>query len=68
MLLNSEFEACISDFGTARFLKPESSNWTAMAGTYGYVAPGKPALQFCFYFTILFEKWLFPQFQFRVKL
>ncbi|KAL4627808.1 hypothetical protein ACB092_05G192300 [Castanea dentata] len=39
VLLNSEFEACISDFGTARFLKPESSNWTAMAGTYGYVAP-----------------------------
>ena len=68
VLLNSEFEACISDFGTARFLKPESSNWTAMAGTYGYVAPGKVTLQFCFYFTILFEKWLFPQFQFRVKL
>ena len=68
VLLNSEFEACISDFGTARFLKPESSNWTAMAGTYGYVAPGKVTLQFCFYFTILFEKRLFPQFQFRVKL
>ncbi|KAH7858900.1 hypothetical protein Vadar_029197 [Vaccinium darrowii] len=39
VLLNSDLEACISDFGTARFLKPDSSNWTAVAGTYGYIAP-----------------------------
>ncbi|KAL9387258.1 hypothetical protein Peur_020382 [Populus x canadensis] len=39
VLLNSELEAHVSDFGTARFLKPESSNWTAIAGTYGYIAP-----------------------------
>ncbi|KAH7858527.1 hypothetical protein Vadar_025004 [Vaccinium darrowii] len=39
VLLNSEMEACVSDFGTARFLKPDSSNWTAVAGTYGYIAP-----------------------------
>lgn len=39
VLLNSEHEAHVSDFGTARFLKPDSSNWTAIAGTYGYVAP-----------------------------
>ncbi|KAG5249162.1 leucine-rich repeat receptor protein [Salix suchowensis] len=39
VLLNSELEAHVSDFGTARFLKPDSSNWTAIAGTYGYVAP-----------------------------
>ncbi|KAH7856914.1 hypothetical protein Vadar_006839 [Vaccinium darrowii] len=32
-------EACVSDFGMARFLKPDSSNWTAVAGTYGYIAP-----------------------------
>jgi serine/threonine protein kinase len=41
VLLNSELEAHVSDFGTARFLKPESSNWTAIAGTYGYVAQGE---------------------------
>ncbi|KAH0694072.1 hypothetical protein KY285_021169 [Solanum tuberosum] len=39
ILLDSEFEACISDFGIAKLLKPDSSNCTALAGTYGYVAP-----------------------------
>ncbi|GFY92954.1 leucine-rich repeat receptor-like protein kinase family protein [Actinidia rufa] len=39
VLLNSELEAHVSDFGTARFLKPGSSTWTAVAGTYGYIAP-----------------------------
>nr|AMM42858.1 LRR-RLK [Vernicia fordii] len=39
ILLNSELEAYVSDFGTARFWKPDLSNWTTIAGTYGYVAP-----------------------------
>ncbi|XXG61838.1 hypothetical protein AAC387_Pa05g0343 [Persea americana] len=39
ILLDMEFEASISDFGTARLLKPDSSNWSTLAGTYGYVAP-----------------------------
>ncbi|XP_058114826.1 MDIS1-interacting receptor like kinase 2-like [Magnolia sinica] len=39
VLLNSELEASISDFGTARLLIPDSSNWTMLAGTYGYIAP-----------------------------
>ncbi|XVF08468.1 hypothetical protein REPUB_Repub07fG0005900 [Reevesia pubescens] len=39
VLLSSELEARVSDFGTARLLNPDSSNWTAVAGTYGYVAP-----------------------------
>ncbi|XXG61939.1 hypothetical protein AAC387_Pa05g0414 [Persea americana] len=39
ILLDSELEACISDFGTSRLLKPDSSNWSSLAGTYGYVAP-----------------------------
>ncbi|RWR97653.1 MDIS1-interacting receptor like kinase 2-like protein [Cinnamomum micranthum f. kanehirae] len=39
ILLDMGFEACISDFGTARLLKPDSSNWSMLAGTYGYVAP-----------------------------
>ncbi|XP_038715824.1 MDIS1-interacting receptor like kinase 2-like [Tripterygium wilfordii] len=39
ILLDSNYVAHISDFGTAKLLKPDSSNWTAFAGTYGYVAP-----------------------------
>ncbi|KAF6175310.1 hypothetical protein GIB67_021815 [Kingdonia uniflora] len=39
ILLDLEYEARISDFGTARLLKPDSSNWTELAGTCGYVAP-----------------------------
>ncbi|KAK7851674.1 mdis1-interacting receptor like kinase 2 [Quercus suber] len=39
VLISSDLEACISNFGTARFLKPDSSNWTTIAGTYGYLAP-----------------------------
>ncbi|KAK9200579.1 hypothetical protein WN944_015777 [Citrus x changshan-huyou] len=29
----------VSDLGIAKFLKPDSSNWTEFAGTYGYIAP-----------------------------
>ncbi|XP_059278122.1 MDIS1-interacting receptor like kinase 2-like [Lycium ferocissimum] len=39
ILLDSEYEARVSDFGIAKLLKPDSSNCTALAGTYGYVAP-----------------------------
>ncbi|KAK9928864.1 hypothetical protein M0R45_025983 [Rubus argutus] len=39
ILLDSEYEAYVSDFGTAKFLSPNSANWTTVAGTYGYVAP-----------------------------
>ncbi|PRQ19123.1 putative protein kinase RLK-Pelle-LRR-XI-1 family [Rosa chinensis] len=39
ILLSDECEPCVSDFGTAKLLNPNSSNWTARAGTYGYVAP-----------------------------
>ncbi|PHU08499.1 hypothetical protein BC332_20359 [Capsicum chinense] len=39
VLLDSEYEARVSDFGIAKLLKPNSSNFTALAGTYGYVAP-----------------------------
>ncbi|XP_038884427.1 MDIS1-interacting receptor like kinase 2-like [Benincasa hispida] len=38
VLLDSEFEAHLADFGTARFLKP-NMRWTTVAGTHGYVAP-----------------------------
>ncbi|PHT39587.1 putative LRR receptor-like serine/threonine-protein kinase [Capsicum baccatum] len=39
VLLDSEYDARVSDFGIAKLLKPDSSNFTALAGTYGYVAP-----------------------------
>ncbi|XP_059639805.1 MDIS1-interacting receptor like kinase 2-like [Cornus florida] len=39
-LLKSTLDAsCVSDFGTARLLYPDSSNQTLIVGTYGYVAP-----------------------------
>ena len=40
ILLNKSFKAYVSDFGIARILKPGSPNWSAPAGTYGYIAPG----------------------------
>ncbi|XP_050376473.1 MDIS1-interacting receptor like kinase 2-like [Argentina anserina] len=39
ILLNDDYEPCVADFGTAKLLYPDSSNWTAPAGTYGYIAP-----------------------------
>ncbi|GAV86808.1 Pkinase domain-containing protein/LRRNT_2 domain-containing protein/LRR_8 domain-containing protein [Cephalotus follicularis] len=39
ILLSSELEARVSDFGTAKFLKPDCSNRTEIVGTYGYLAP-----------------------------
>ena len=46
ILLDSKLEAFVSDFGTARLLDPDSSNQTLLAGTYGYIAPGKLAYNF----------------------
>ncbi|CAL5079251.1 unnamed protein product [Urochloa decumbens] len=39
ILLDTTFKAYVSDFGTARVVKPESSQWSELAGTYGYIAP-----------------------------
>jgi len=41
VLLNSQLEAYVSDFGTTRLLHPDSSNQTLVGGTYGYIAPGE---------------------------
>ncbi|KAL1151173.1 hypothetical protein V6Z11_A09G023200 [Gossypium hirsutum] len=38
ILLNSELEAFIADFGTARLLDPDSSNRTVIVGTFGVLA------------------------------
>ncbi|KAI4332699.1 hypothetical protein L6164_017585 [Bauhinia variegata] len=43
ILLSSNLEAHISEFGTARFLKPDLPIWTTFAGTFGYAAPGDVA-------------------------
>ncbi|XP_076910631.1 uncharacterized protein LOC143568340 [Bidens hawaiensis] len=39
ILLDSEYETRVSDFGTSKILNPNSSNWTNAAGTFGYLAP-----------------------------
>nr|KAJ0215929.1 hypothetical protein LSAT_V11C300125300 [Lactuca sativa] len=39
ILLDSDYEAHISDFGTSKLLKVDSSNWTTIEGTHGYIAP-----------------------------
>nr|XP_017218136.1 PREDICTED: probable leucine-rich repeat receptor-like protein kinase At1g35710 isoform X2 [Daucus carota subsp. sativus] len=39
ILLNSQMEAFVADFGASRLLDPDSSNQTMVAGTYGYIAP-----------------------------
>ncbi|KAL7208633.1 hypothetical protein ACSBR1_030381 [Camellia fascicularis] len=52
VLFDLEYVAHISDFGTARYMNLNSSNWTSFAGTFGYAAPG-------------YTKW--AQFQFDLK-
>lgn len=39
ILLETDLEPRLADFGTARLLSTDSSNWTAVAGSYGYMAP-----------------------------
>ncbi|KAE8664383.1 Endomembrane protein 70 protein family [Hibiscus syriacus] len=39
ILLDSDYVAHVADFGAARILKPDSSNWTPFEGTFGYSAP-----------------------------
>jgi serine/threonine protein kinase len=41
VILDLEYVAHVSDFGTSKFLNPNSSNWTSFAGTFGYAAPGQ---------------------------
>lgn len=55
ILLNNDWEPCVADFGTARLLQHDSSNRTIVAGTIGYIAPGKPII----HLLILFYLFLF---------
>ena len=43
ILLDANLEARVSDFGLAKLLEDEESHITTIvAGTFGYLAPGKP--------------------------
>ncbi|KAL9228252.1 hypothetical protein vseg_003853 [Gypsophila vaccaria] len=39
ILLDDDFEPRLTDFGTAKFLSSDTSSWTTVAGSYGYMAP-----------------------------
>ena len=41
ILVDMEFRACVSDFGLAKILNFDVSSCTRLAGTTGYLAPGK---------------------------
>ena len=41
ILLDMDFSACISDFDLAKVLDGDAPNCTRLAGTNGYLAPGK---------------------------
>ena len=46
ILLGERYEACVADFGLARFAdEGASSSPPPFAGSYGYIAPGKPAVR-----------------------
>lgn len=40
ILLDTNFKAYVSDFGIPKIIRPDSSNWSELAGTYGYIALG----------------------------
>ena len=44
ILLDSQLNAFVSDFGTAKLLYPNTSNQTLLVGTFGYIAPGTPTI------------------------
>ena len=51
ILLDLEFRACISDFGMAKILNVNGLNITRLAGTKGYIAPGKNKIDpYLYYF------------------
>jgi hypothetical protein len=45
ILLDDNFEAHVGDFGLAKVIDmPQSKSMSAVAGSYGYIAPGEPFL------------------------
>jgi len=53
ILLNSEWQASVCDFGTTRLLQYDSSNRTMVVGTVGYIAPGKLLIDFFLHFCMM---------------
>ena len=58
VLLDSEYEAHVFDFGTTRLLKLDSSNWTSFAGTFGYTTPGTILLVPCLPLNCLYTSYM----------
>ena len=58
VLLDGEYEAHLSDFGSARTVDPDSSNWTSFAGTVGYAAPGTIQFPLKYWLFIFFRYFL----------
>nr|XP_048331621.1 MDIS1-interacting receptor like kinase 2-like [Ziziphus jujuba var. spinosa] len=56
VLLNSELEAVVADFGTAKLFDPNSTTQTTiLASTYGYIAPGKALHSSYIVFSLIFN-------------
>jgi kinase len=51
ILLDAEFGAKVADFGLARTIETEPATMSAVAGSYGYIAPGE-LLHSLYYFTL----------------
>jgi serine/threonine protein kinase len=70
ILLDADYEAHVADFGLARVLETTTiTTWkgesmSAVAGSYGYIAPGKFLTQKLHYYTLLPIFVCFPLFDF----
>ena len=59
ILLDGDYESKIADFGVAK-VADKGYEWSCVAGTHGYMAPGECSLQFQLVFTfklICFVVW-----------
>jgi hypothetical protein len=58
VLLDSTFQACVSDFGTAKLLHSDISSWSKVAGSFGYMAPGNDNHLLTLFFIIKTRKYI----------
>lgn len=59
ILLDSDYEAHVADFGLAKFLQDAGASecMSSVAGSYGYIAPGKlPPLDFLIFLVLFCKK------------
>jgi len=59
IVLNSEWQASVCDFGTARLRQYDLSNQTIVAGTIGYIAPGKLIIDIFSFLVLFFSSFLY---------